>query len=234
MPEPLKMPDGLRRAIAADLRPVRPLAPPLRRAVVVAAWVPPAIAIVVELLGLRRDLPSLGWPMTVTQLAIEVALGLALVALALAESIPGRGPTHGQTLTALLAAAAAFVIQAAVTRGASPGVEVPHPLTSHGLPCFALEAVVGVPALALVALLVVRAAPLRAAWAGALGGAGAALLADGVYRLHCPITDLRHVLVWHGAAVVLLTLLGLAAGLAWERLQRASIGERLGPRHRRA
>ncbi|HVN76558.1 MAG TPA: NrsF family protein [Thermoanaerobaculaceae bacterium] len=219
MREPAALPDRLRRAVAADLRPVRPLRSPALRAVLVAAWVPVALALVLALLGLRRDLPSLGWPMALAALAVEVAFGLALVALALAESVPARGAARIRSLAALGAAAAALVVQAAVTRGASEGVAVPRPLTTHGPACFAFQLAVGVPALALVALLIARAAPLRARWAGLLGGAGAGLVADGVYHLHCPITDLRHVLVWHGAASAALALAGLVAGLAWERRQ---------------
>jgi hypothetical protein len=231
MPDRLTPPDELRRAIAADLRPVRPLPAPARRAIVVATWVPVAIALVLALLGLRRDLPSLGWPMTLGPLLLEVAIGLALIILALAESVPARGAAHGTTSAALALGAVAFVAQAALTRTASPGMTVPHPLTTHGLPCFAFQLLLGVPALVLVAILVVRAVPLRAARAGVLGGAGAGLVAEGIYRLHCPITDLRHVLIWHGAAIVALALAGAVAGLAWERAQRRRLAAR--PERRR-
>jgi hypothetical protein len=232
MTQPLKMPDELRRAIATDLRPVRPLPPPARRAVAVALWIPVAIGLVLALLGLRPDMPSLGVSMTVIQLAIEAALGLALVTLALAESIPGRGPARSRALAAIATAVVVVVVQAAVTRGASPGISVPNPLTSHGPACFALQVLVGIPALAIVAVLVVRAAPLRAAMAGVLGGAGVGLVADGIYRLHCPITDLRHVLVWHGAAAVLLALAGLVGGLTWGRAQRIRMRTRSDARRR--
>jgi hypothetical protein len=168
--------------------------------------------------------------MTWGPLILEVALGLVLVALALAESVPARGPARGPLAATLGTAALAFVAQVLLTRSASAGVTVANPLVTHGFDCFALQVLVGLPALVLVALLVVRAAPLRAAWAGVLGGAGAGLLADGIYHLHCPITDLRHVLLWHGAAVLFLSLLGLTAGVAWERNERRRMAERLGLR----
>jgi len=229
---PLVPPHELRSAIAADLRPVRPLPSPILRALVVAGWIPAAVALVLALLGLRRDLALLGWPMAVGQLALEAALGLVLVALALAEAVPARGVAHAHAAAALGLAAAAFVVQAAVARSASAGVAVPNPFVSHGPPCFALQVLVGLPALAVVAVLVVRAAPLRAVWAGVLGGAGVGLIADGIYRLHCPVTDLRHVLLWHGAAVVLLALAGVAAGLVWERAERERFGVRPASRGR--
>ncbi len=220
MSDTVKLPDELRRAIAADLRPVRPLPSPTRRAVLVAAWVPVGIVLILALLGLRRDLPSLGWAMMLVPVALEAAIGLLLVVFALAESVPARGVARGTAGGALALAAVGFVFQAALTRSVGAGAVPPGTPASHGLHCFELQALVGVPALVLVAILVVRAAPLRAAWAGLLGGAGAGMLADAIYHLHCPITDLRHVLVWHGAASAVLAVAGLAAGVAWEKAQR--------------
>ena len=227
MPAIPRLPDELRRAVAADLRPVRLLLSPARRSLAVAAWVPVAIALVLSLLGLRSDASVLGLGMTWGPLILETILGLALVALALAQSVPARGPARGVLAATLATAALAFVAQALLTRGASAGAAVENPLVTHGFGCFALQVIVGLPALVLVGVLVVRAAPLRAAWAGVLGGAGAGLVADGVYRLHCPITDLRHVLVWHGGAAAFLSLAGMAAGVAWERDQRRRMAERL-------
>jgi len=210
-------PEELRRAIVADLRPVRPLRPPALRAVVVAAWVPAGAALVLGLLGLRGDAPTLGWSMTLLPLVLESALGLLLVGLALAEAVPARGAARTTGAAALALAAVFFAAQAALTRSVSAGASVPNPLTTHGVHCFAFQFLAGVPAIVLTAFLVARAAPLHARWAGLLGGAGGGLIADGVYRLHCPITDLRHVLVWHSAGIAALAVAGLAAGFLWER-----------------
>jgi hypothetical protein len=232
MPATPRPPDELRRAVAADLRPVRSLVSPARRMLVTAAWVPLAIVLVLAFLGLRSDAQQLGWPMTWGPLIVEAALSLVLIALALAEAVPARSPARGRLAGTLGVAVLVFVAQALLTRSASAGVAVENPFVTHGFQCFALQVLLGVPALLLVALLVVRAAPLRAAWAGVLGGAGAGLLADGIYRLHCPITDLRHVLPWHGAAVLILSLVGLTGGAAWERHQRRRMAERLALRSR--
>jgi len=227
MPAIPRLPDELRRAVTVDLRPVRSLVSPARRMLAPAAWVPLAIVLVLAFLGPRVDAPVLGWPMTWGPLILEAAIGLALVALALAESVPARGRARGLLAATLGAAALAFVAQALLTRNVSAGVPVENPLVTHGFDCFALQAAVGFPALVVVALLVARAAPLCGAWAGLLGGAGAGLVSEGIYHLHCPITDLRHVLLWHGAAVLFLALVGLAAGIAWEWRQRRRMGERL-------
>ena len=80
----------IRRLIASDLRPVRPLLPPSRRAL---ALVPLAIAIVVGVPlaeFFRTDLLALGffraWGLSI----LESAAGLAIVTLGLRESVPGR------------------------------------------------------------------------------------------------------------------------------------------------
>ena len=223
----LAPPEKLRRAVVSDLRRVRSLASPARRMLAVAAWVPCGIGLVTSLLGLRTDAQALGWPMTWGPLFVEAALGLLLVTLALAESVPARGHPRLLLATASAAASLAFLAQALLTSGVSPGGVGPNPLVDHGVQCFALQLSAGVPALVLVALLVVRAAPLRAGWAGSLGGTGAGLVADGIYRLHCPVTDLRHVLPWHGGAILALSLIGLVAGLGWDRRQRRRMAERL-------
>jgi hypothetical protein len=55
-----------------------------------------------------------------------------------------------------------------------------------------------------------------------LAGTGAGILADGLQHLHCPLSDLRHLLVWHGGGMVLLVLFGWCAGVVVERLRDRS------------
>lgn len=212
-----RLPEELRRAVAADLQPVKPLAPPWRRALALAAWVPAAAFAVVSVLHLRHDAPAMGAPLTWLPLAWAGAVGFALVALALAEAIPGRAVPRPIAVALLGAGAAGFFATSFLTSSATPGTIVANPLLTKGPACLTIETLVGLTALALVALLLRAARPLRASWALLLGGAGAGLLAEGVYRLHCSISDLRHVLPWHGGGIALLVLVALAAAAAWER-----------------
>ena len=73
------------------------------------------------------------------------------------------------------------------------------------------------PALAVTLWLVFRALPLRPSIAGLLGGAGAAVTADALTHVLCPMSDLRHVLVWHTGALIGLMFIGWLAGKLWER-----------------
>jgi hypothetical protein len=224
------LPDGLRRAVESDHTRVRPLASPGRRALGLALWVAAAVLAVLLLLGLRPDAAALGWLGMGGAVLVEAAAGLVLVALALAASVPARGVPRAGALALLGASALALGAKAWLVRAASPGMSVPNPWLSMGPACFLLTALIGLTGLAIVAALIRRTAPLTASFAGLLGGAGCGLLAEGAYQLHCGISDLRHVLVWHGGAIVALALVGLLLGLSWERREAARIAARLSRR----
>jgi hypothetical protein len=217
---------ALRRAVAADRRPVRPLPAPWRRAFPFLAWAVLAVVLVVAIRGLRPDAERLGGLLVWGFVLAELAAGAGLVTLALAESTPGRGAGRSVGLPALAGSVVLFALLALFVRRASPGVEVPDPLVTFGPSCLGMQGFIGLTALALTAVLALRAAPIRAAFAGLLAGAGAGLMAEGVYHLDCPITHLAHVLVWHGSAILLLALLGLALGLAVERRERGRMEAR--------
>jgi hypothetical protein len=86
-----------------------------------------------------------------------------------------------------------------------------------GLGCARHDLALALPALAVTLWLVFRALPLRPSVAGLLGGAGAAVVADALNHVICPMSDLRHVLVWHSGALIGLMLVGWAVGALWER-----------------
>jgi hypothetical protein len=226
------LPPELRRLVRSELSPVRPLAPPARRALFLLVWAPVAVAFAVAILPARPDAADLGWLFSWGVVLAELAAGAGLVTLALGEAVPGRGVGRQAGLLALAAAVSLFVLLAVLTRGASAGIPVPNPLVSHGAVCFTVTGLIGLTALAVVAVLIFRSTPLRAAFAGLLAGAGTGLMAEGVYHLDCPVTHLAHVFVWHGGAIVLLALLGLGLGLGLEALERRAMEERLAMRHR--
>ncbi len=227
MAGPSPLPEALRRALAADPKPVSPLAPPLVRALLAAVWAVCALFLVLALLGLRGDAARLGPLLTWGPALAQVALGLVLVSLALAAAVPGRGAATALSALAAVAAVTALAAEAVLARRASPGIQVPDPWLVHGPACFSMTVLFGISALVLVAALVARTSPLRTTLPALLGGAGCGVMAEGIFRLHCGITDLRHVLVWHSGAVVVLALAGLAAGLAWDRREAARMAARL-------
>jgi hypothetical protein len=95
------MPERLRAAVAADLRPVRALPPPSMRAL----WAVPVIVAVCAAawlyFGVRRDAGELGLLLAWGPLALQVTLGLALLAMALHETVPGLWLGYGSFFASL-------------------------------------------------------------------------------------------------------------------------------------
>lgn len=228
---PAPLPPELRQLVRSDLRPVRPLAAPARRAAVLLVWAPVAVTLVLATGPARPDAAELGWLLSWGVVLAELVAGAGLVTLALGEAVPGRGAGRQAGLIALAGAATLFVVLAVLVRGASAGVPVPNPLLTHGPACLTLSGLIGLTALAVVAVLIFRSNPLRASLAGLLAGAGTGLMAVGVYHLDCPVTHLAHVLVWHGGAIALLALLGLGFGLGQEFIERRRMEARLAARN---
>lgn len=230
MSGPAPLPPGLRRLVRSDLRPVRPLAAPGRRALVLLVWAPVAVALLAATGPSRPDAAELGWLFSWGVVLAELVAGAGLVTLALGEAVPGRGAGRNRGLLALAGAVSLFVLLAVLVRGASAGVPVPNPLVTHGPACLTLSGLIGLTALSVVGVLIFRSTPLRASFAGLLAGAGTGLMATGVYHLECPVTHLAHVLVWHGGGIALLALIGLGFGLGLDRLEELRMSRRLAAR----
>jgi hypothetical protein len=212
------LPEALRDALAADHRVVHPLRPAPVRALWVALWAVLALGVLPFVIGIRGDAASLGLALSWGAAFLECGAGLALVVLALREAVPGSGVTLPVRLTAVFAGLGVHVLVAILSwlrRGMPAGTFPPA-----GAACFPKESMLALPALALTLLLVMRAFAVRPRWAGAIGGAGAGLLTDGVWHMICPYAELEHVLVWHGGAVVALIALGWLAGAAIEAARR--------------
>ena len=83
--------DRVRRLVAQDLRPVRPLLPPTRRVLIVS----PIAAVLAFLAALnygrRDDFEQLGGIITWGLSAIQWTIGLLILGIALRQAIPGYG-----------------------------------------------------------------------------------------------------------------------------------------------
>jgi hypothetical protein len=203
-------PEGLRNRIKNDLRPTRPLRSPYVRAL---ALIPIAVAIVLAVPGLhffRPDIRAIGFVRAWGFSFGQALAGLVIVAVALRESIPGRGLSRG-AIAATIAAGLAmpFILLAATASAYDVGPAPGHAL-EEGIGCFRVSAVSAIPALVAAAWLAARAFPLRPALAGALYGLGCGLVADAGLRLFCEYTVPEHVLLGHGGAILAAMVLGAA------------------------
>jgi Negative regulator of sigma F len=214
------VPAALREAVKLDLAPVVTLPPPWRRALALALPTLIVLAAAIFLLSRREgaaDLFSLaGGGVSV----LEWLGGLGLVWLALREAVPGLGVGAVRSMLALaggvgLQLALGFLIW----QRTGAGLTGPGALAA-GARCATIEGAIGLPHLAIATWLALRALPIRPRWSGALAGAAAGLLADGIWHLACSRNDLEHLLVWHFGATVAMMLVGAVTGSFWTRRPR--------------
>lgn len=205
------LPDALRRAVAQDLRPVRPLPSPARRTL---AFVPVALLLLFGMplaWGWRQNLQALGLGALWGASGVQALAGLLIVGLGLRESVPGRELSR-RALVAIVAGAGLLVLGVTLfTDGAVPTRVNPGDGVRYAWECFYMAAVPGAVAVLVAAALAARALPGRPLVTGALCGLGAGLVGDAGVRLFCWVSTPAHVLVSHGGAIVGVTLVGIVA-----------------------
>lgn len=214
MSERASMPDSLRRAVAADLEPVRPLSPPWLRVL----WaVPLAVAIAASTLvyfGMRPDFEGMNDRLTWVPALMQVALGLAVLMLALHETVPGMRLARPVVFGVCLAALAVHLAANIVLWLRDP-MGYGDFLTSFWM-CFRYELLLGVPFLALITYLSAKALPVRPSVIGALAGIGAGVISDASWRMICYVSVPSHFLTAHLGGMVALGVIGFLVGLFFE------------------
>jgi hypothetical protein len=189
------MNEALRSVILADLRPVRRLHSPIRRAL---AIVPLGLVLLVAAPAVFdfRDLAALGLTWSWGASIVQLAGGIALIALSLREAVPGREWSSAGAWSAAAAVVALFLVVTGGSWWASP-VVLARAWWTIGVMCAAGSAVSALPAVVLSSLLIVRAFPLHPARSGVLAGFGSGLLADAGWRLFCHFSEPAHVVAAH-------------------------------------
>jgi hypothetical protein len=208
---------AVERQILGDLRPVRPLARPWKRALGVCG-VGALLACGVYLgFGVRHDARLLGRGVLWGLSGLQAAYGVILIVSALRVSIPGRTLAR-QFAAGLLLAGVGLVLTITYATWLAHASLVPIGRQYlYWSICFRTPVLLGLPPLLLTLLLAFRAYPTRPALTGALAGLGAGLLSDGSWRTYCEVSDPGHVLTSHVASVVLLTAGGLLLALLFAR-----------------
>jgi len=215
----VRVPGELLLAVKRDLQPVRPLASPGRRALML---IPVALALLVlapQFWGWRSNLAELSlwssWGLSL----LEVIAGLLILAAGLREAIPGRELSTTSLLALALATFVGYVSSVFLTAWLLP-TTVPRAVEIRFVwECVGMTATFSVPALAIAVWLVARAMSNRPALTGAICGLGVSIMADAGVRLFCWVTEPAHVLVAHGGAIVLLMALGAACAMLVERVR---------------
>lgn len=206
------LPPGLRARLASDYSAVRPLRPPLARAMVVVPFALLALVAAPLWFELRVDAPRLGWLQSWGWSLAQAVAGVAMVAAALREAIPGRHWSPGSLVPWLALPVALVAVVTWTTFEASPTI-VGRAWVEIGALCFAGSLATALPGVSLAAVLAARAWPTRPGLSGLIGGLGAGLMADAGWRLFCHFSEPAHVFGAHLLAV-------LAAGLCGAVLAR--------------
>ena len=126
------MPESLRRTIADDLQPVRPLPPVWMRMLVAIATAAAGLGFIVVVfkMTLRPDMDQLpmwlGWGCT----AVQLVVGIVLIGMALREAVPGNGVPTGAVQLAVGTGVLMQVLVGIATWMHTPGV--PY-VTGQGL-----------------------------------------------------------------------------------------------------
>ncbi len=208
------VPAALREAIARDLRPIRPLWEPWKRALLLA---PLGLVLLVGVPvwwhHVRGDARALGpfllWGLSLLQIAAAVVL----TALALRQVIPGRQAGAWANALSLALGVTIALAVTLVTFQVSPSVAPPGRWGLYNVFCFRHSFWNGLPVLAVILVFASRGLMWHPAIVGALSGLAAGLMADSGWRAFCGTSQPSHVLIGHVGAIVALAATGAAAGV---------------------
>jgi len=205
--------------LAADLQPVRRVWPIRGR---VAIWAVCALALVIgsTLATPRPDLAAyLARPMARVEMALLMAVLVGCGALALRGAVPGSPPTARAWGFAGLGVA--IVAGLGLVGPVDQSISLEQ-FIARGLPCATMTLVLAGLAASAPLLMVGRGFPLTPAATGALAGLAGAVTAVLAMRLHCPLDEVSHQLVFHAFALLPVALIGALVMWAWQRLKTES------------
>lgn len=209
--------ERIRSEVARELEPVSPLRPAWMSALVAIPVALLLLSLVLIVYGLRSDAGAIdGWALW-GPASLMVLAAYAVLILALVQRSPESTVSWAWWIVLPLGAIGLQLGGAYWTlahSGPAPAVG-----WQTEAMCFWRISLLGTPPVLLALWLLSRGLPLRPRIAGLLAGVGGGLVSEGVYRLHCGISQTTHVLLWHTSAILVMGLLGLVTGIWWERRQ---------------
>jgi hypothetical protein len=204
----------IERRLKSSLRPVKAMGS--TRAIAARLF----LLFLLLAIPVARSMDMVGWQLMnrgqLTGVTIVLIAGAALLSFSLAwQMTPGslqRIPATG----AIVILAASFLLVVSLL---FPW-HTPEGFFRLGWRCLKMGIMMTVPAAALFGFLVWRGAPLGPGALGASLGAVAGLLSITILQFNCDTQEAIHLLVWHGAVLVLSTCVGFLIGRAVDVLRR--------------
>jgi hypothetical protein len=218
-----KPPEALLRAIAQDLKPVRPSPQPLYLALQMLPLALLVSSVILLAIGPRRDSTILGPLLTWGASAVQFMLAIAFVWIAAHESRPAGRLPRQMLYSAAIAAFLVVVSVTLLTFSTSP-VTAPLPIPPRinealrdlpwitGFACGIGSTLAGGILVLFFSRMFRSSLATRPAVAGALYGAGAGLAINAGWRIACPFSTPWHALGAHGAAIIATVILGAFIG----------------------
>jgi hypothetical protein len=219
-----KLPEALMRAVAQDLKPVRPAPQPLHLALRVVPLALLVSSLILLALGPRHDSAILGPLLTWGASAAQFALAITLVWIAAHEGMPAGRLPRQLVYFAAVSAALVVVFVTFLTFSTSPASE---PLLRvapwineklrvspwiMGFACGIGSTLAGGILVLFFSWVFRYSLATRPTVAGALYGAGAGLAINASWRIACPVSTPWHALGAHGTAIIATVLLGALIG----------------------
>lgn len=207
---------ALREQVAADLRPVSSRGGRWRWGTLGALSVV-LFCGVFALFGIREDYEVLGLLWTWGLTGCQFFTAFVLLGVTLREASPGRYLARALLWALALGALATHTLTTWLTFLGSSAAAPEGVGANFSLVCLGLEITLGLP-IGLMALWFLTRGVVSRPWsAGLLGGLGAGLAGDAVWRLICPYSDPTHVLTSHTFGILVVSLLTFGVAAVWER-----------------
>ena len=219
-----KPPEALMRAIAQDLRPVRPSPQPLQLALRMLPLALLVSSVILLAIGPRHDSAILGPLLTWGASAAQFVLAIVLVWIAAHEGTPAGRLPRQLVYAAAIAASLLVVFVTLLTFSTSPAtaplLHVPPRVNEMlrvspwimGFACGIGSTLAGGVLVLLFSWVFRNSLATRPTVAGALYGAGAGLAINAGWRIACPFSTPWHALGAHGAAIIATVALGALIG----------------------
>ena len=201
--------DDLWARVEGDTGAVRPLGSPWRRSLVLVVWAALSLVVVLLSMGLREDCSTLGAGLSWVPSCTALALGYLLFWFAGRESIPGDGIRPFHAVFWSVVACSAHLGISHLTYEKNPLTVPAEGATQIHVMCIAATLIIGTPLILLGITLARRGLLIRPWVAGLLLGVSAGVVADAVWRLHCPYSGPDHFLLAHTGPYLALIVIGL-------------------------
>jgi len=206
--------EHVRDEVARDLRPVRPLRSPWSSALIALPLGLFILSLVLVVYGVRSDAATIGPAALWVPASLMVAAAYIVLVFALFQRAPES--TVSWVWWAVLPIGAIGIQLGGAYWTLSQSAPPTAVNWQDEAMCFLRISFLGVPPVLVALGLLSRGLPLRPKVVGFLAGLGGGLLSEGIYRLHCGMSNPGHIVPWHTGAILVMGLLGFIAGLWWE------------------